>query len=444
MDLKVIATRIFHTTKLSAVAAGNRGPDYQFYDLVETPYLNVILIKPGEAGTKPFLSKDLAMDLKQVTHLGEREQVVIDVRRGFVTIQIPKSSEERGKTIYTSRNVPRGRDLKVVLGLDVMNQPLRFDFSRQMNTNLSFLGVPGSGKSVLMRHVNTSLAANNTPDRVKFLMIEAAKDGLDLTLFANLPHLIHPVITDPGEAESALAWAVTRLKTGLDGYRLFIVIDEVAALVSQRPEAVPLLMALVSQGRAMGIVNMLATQLTDKDTLGDGKAIFRQIHNVVLGKAGNAQLSYLLGNKAGLSAESLLGEGDLILSANDESGRFAGVFTTKQDILSLPRAERIERLPLAHYTNTEAVIEHEARTTKFETEPIPAEVVAAGLRSLQRQVCDRDYRARMAGREYYVMPVSEVKGLGRNLKTFKERDQVYITSLFKALWRKGLKLCSRK
>jgi hypothetical protein len=439
MELRAIVTRIYDTTKLLPLGPA---PDYRLHSVVETPFLHVILLKPGQAGTKPFLSRQLATDLKQVTALGDREEIVIDVRHGFVAIQVPTAPAERGKTVYTSRNVPRGRGLRVVLGLDVMNQPLSFDFAGQLNTNLSFLGVPGSGKSVLMRHVSTSLAAGNTPDRVRFLMIEVAKDGLDLRLFGKLPHLVHPVITEPAEAEAALAWAVTRLSEGLD-YRLFIVIDEVAALVSRRPAAIPLLMTLVGQGRAMGIANLLATQLSDRDTLGEGKVIFKQIHNVVLGKAGNAQLSYLLGNRSKLNAESLLGQGDLLLASSDETGRFAGIFPTRQDILALPQTESIARLPLGHYTNTEAVIEAERRPGP-DPEPIPAEVVAAGLHSLERQVGDPAYRAQLAGRQYYVLPVREVKALGRNLRVFKERDQVYITSLYRALWRRGLKLCSRK
>lgn len=445
--LREVATRIFDTTNLLPTGAVAGQGDYQIAGFITTPFLYVIKIDPMRASTKTFMVDRLANDIKLIAKLDQAEQVVIDVHRGFVCIEIPRPASERGQTVYTSANVPRGSGLRVPLGLDILNEPVYFNLGDETNTNLSFLGVPGSGKSVSMRRSIVTLAKNNNPDEVRFLMIEVSKDALDLRIFGRLPHLVHPVIVNPDEAEQALNWATAQTQMGKLPYRLVVCVDEVAELVRQRPNTIGLLMTLVSQGRAMNVCNLLATQITDKSTLGDGRAVFRQIHNNVLGKASNKQLSYYLGNRADLKAEALTGKGDLILKSNDVTTRFAGIFPTRDELERLPTTETVNRLPLNGYSNTEAVLEDTkalaAYTGQFEAKPIPPAIIAEGLISLQRQVCELEYRDAMRGRAYYVLPVSRVKELGRNPQTFKDRDQPFITSLYKELWKRGIGLCKR-
>jgi hypothetical protein len=446
--LQQVALRIYDTTGMLPVNAlrGVQG-DYTFVDFIQTPFLHVIKVKPHQTSTKSFMNDKLAIDIKLVAELETSEQVVIDVHRGFVSIQIPRAASDRNKTIYTSNEVPRGNGLRVVLGLDIFNEPVHLNLAGEMNTNLSYLGTPGSGKSVSMARTIVSLVKNNEPGEVKFLLIECAKNGIDLRKFDHIPHLLHPVVTDPAEALHALGYVAYQIKNGKLPFKLIICIDEVAELIRQQPDAIPLLMTLVSTGRATNVVNLLATQLTDKDTIGAGKAVFRQIHNTILGKASNKQLSYVLGNQSDLKAEALTGEGDLLLKSNDITTRFAGVFVTVADVEGLPRVERINHLPINHYTNTPAIIE-DTRTLvpsggQFEARNIPTSILAEGLWSLQRQVDEVEYRDAMRGRAYYVLPASRVKELGRNPATFKDRDQPYITGLYRELWKRGLRLCNR-
>lgn len=369
--LRQTAIAIYEATRMLPVGAvaGQQG-HYVFTDFVVTPFLNVIKLKPYQTPAKSFMTDKLATDIKLATALDVSEQVVIDVHKGFITIQIPRPKSERGQTVYTSANVPRGTGLRVSLGLDVFNEPVHFDFGQHMNTNLSFLGVPGSGKSVSMRRSIVSLAKNNDPDRVKFLMIEVAKDALDLRMFSRLPHLMHPVISNPLEAEHALNWLVVKIKEGPLPFKLVLCVDEVAELIGQQPDTTRLLASLIATGRAVNVVNLLATQITDRDTLGrEGRAVFRQIHNTILGKASNKQLSYVLGNSGGLRAEALCGEGDLLLRGNDQTARFAGVFTTAADVDQLPRVETVNSLPIGEYTNTEAVKEAVKPVAEIEETP---------------------------------------------------------------------------
>ncbi|MFN8459152.1 MAG: FtsK/SpoIIIE domain-containing protein, partial [Anaerolineae bacterium] len=213
--LEKIVLRIFDTTGLLPVnaVAGCQG-NYQIHEYIVTPFLFVITLNPLRTSTKDFTNDRLMADLKLVADLEASETVAIDVHRGFVCIQIPRPAEERGKLVLTSANVPRGSGLRVPLGLDILNMPVDFNFANEMSTNLSFLGVPGSGKSVAMRRSIVSLARNNAPSEVKFLLIEVAKDGLDLRIFGRLPHLVHPVITDPAEAAAALKFLVESINLG--------------------------------------------------------------------------------------------------------------------------------------------------------------------------------------------------------------------------------------
>ena len=133
-------------------------------------------------------------------------------------------------------------------------------------------------------------------------------------------------------------------------------------------------------------------------------------------------------------------QGDLKLSSNDITTRFAGVFTTGRDLERLPKTDVINRLPLTEETKT--IVPYQAERGA-PTRNIPPKIIVEGLYSLQRQVDELEYRNLMRGREYYIIPASKVQELGRNPTIFKERDQPYIKSLYKELWQRGLRLCKR-
>ena len=443
MDARHIAMTIYDTSGLVPSLPGRPG-NYRFRETIVTPFLTVFQIEPGACGTRPFLTQQLRDNLKAVSRIDKGEQVEVDIHRGRIVVQIPLPVSERGRRVYTSNSVPRGRHLRVSLGLDITNHPVYFDFAGEMNSSLAFLGSAGSGKGVSMQRSIAAIAGQNGPDNVKMLMLEVSKQSIDLLVFQNLPHLIHPVIEDLDEAESALGWAAAQTRRGTLPFKLFICVDELGELVTQRPETIPLLQTLVSQGRALGIRNLLATQVADKATIGEGTKVFRQVHNRVLGKVSNKQLSYLLGNASGLHAESLTGKGDLIMSTTEFTTRFAGVMNSPADFESLPRAESIPRLPIGEYTNTAAIAEDTYRSPGPDQQVIPADVVAEGLISLQRQMDDPQYRKQMSGKKYFVMPVSKVKAMGRNPAIFRDRDQPQLVRIYKTLLKRGWQLCAGK
>jgi hypothetical protein len=178
-----------------------------------------------------------------------------------------------------------------------------------------------------------------------------------------------------------------------------------------------------------------------------------------LGKAGNKQLSYILGNKSDLHAEELVGQGDLKLNAVGGTNRFAGIFTTRQELEALPKAPFINRLPLDDPWKSQNPRERPGAGGEgplgpppappspslakaiAQTKPISPELLCESLISLQRQMDDPTYRQDMRGRAYFILPPRRVKELGRNPEMYKTYDQPYLVEVFKALRRRGVQLC---
>lgn len=135
-------------------------------------------------------------------------------------------------------------------------------------------GTTGSGKSVMLNNIITSIIAKNTPWTARLLLIDPKR--IEFFTYKNHPMLWKPVITDTRKAESALADAVDEMENRFEymernemriwnGERLYIVIDELADLLCSADKKVSkhietLITRLVQKGRAAGIHCILATQ----------------------------------------------------------------------------------------------------------------------------------------------------------------------------------------
>lgn len=135
-------------------------------------------------------------------------------------------------------------------------------------------GTTGSGKSVMLNNIITSIIAKNTPWTARLLLIDPKR--IEFFTYKNHPMLWKPVITDTRKAENALADAVDEMENRFEemernemriwnGERLYIVIDELADLLCSADKKVSkhietLITRLVQKGRAAGIHCILATQ----------------------------------------------------------------------------------------------------------------------------------------------------------------------------------------
>ncbi|HEJ84244.1 MAG TPA: DNA translocase FtsK, partial [Desulfobacteraceae bacterium] len=98
--------------------------------------------------------------------------------------------------------------LPIALGKDITGSPFVTDLSRM--PHLLVAGATGTGKSVSLNAMINSLLFKVTPDMVRFVMIDPKR--IELSVYQNIPHLLHPVVTQPKEATRALKWAVEEME----------------------------------------------------------------------------------------------------------------------------------------------------------------------------------------------------------------------------------------
>ena len=224
--------------------------------------------------------------------------------------------------------------LSLALGKDIAGRPLFTDLRRA--PHLMIAGTTGSGKSVLLNAILTSLIYKSTPNELKFIMIDPKM--LELSIYEDIPHLLHPVVTEPIKAAAALKWAVAEMETRYkllseEGVRdiethnkniemensddkwerwlpyIVIVIDELADLMMVAPSEIKESVTRLSQkARAAGIHLIVATQRPSADIVaGLLKANFPTRISFHVSSKIDSRIILDTGG-----AESLLGKGDML------------------------------------------------------------------------------------------------------------------------------------
>ncbi len=102
--------------------------------------------------------------------------------------------------------------IPLLLGKDVSGHPMAVDLAQM--PHLLIAGRTGTGKSICLNSLILSMLMTRTPDEVKMLMIDPKM--VELSPYKNLPHLMHPVITDMKKAEAVLSWAVDKMEERYD------------------------------------------------------------------------------------------------------------------------------------------------------------------------------------------------------------------------------------
>src|SRR5690606_16680897 len=102
--------------------------------------------------------------------------------------------------------------LPLILGKDIGGQPILADLAKM--PHLLVAGTTGSGKSVVVNPMIMSLLYRLPPEKCRFIMIDPKM--LELSVYDDIPHLLCPVVTEPGKAVVALKWAVAEME---DRYR---------------------------------------------------------------------------------------------------------------------------------------------------------------------------------------------------------------------------------
>ncbi len=322
-------------------------------------------------GTKISKITSLANDLALATE-APTGQIRIEAPipgRNLVGIEIPNRSLEvvSLKTMLESQNMQKAKSkLAVPLGLDVSGNPVIADISRMPHVMIA--GTTGSGKSVIVNSIITSILFRASPTEVKMIMIDPKR--VELTGYNNIPHLLTPVVAEPAQAVSALKWAMKEMDRryvqfqdsgvkNIDTYNelagfqalpyILIFIDELADLMSLAAVEVEDSIARLAQmARATGIHLVLATQRPSVDVItGLIKA------NIPCRISFN--VSSMIDSKVIIDqpgAEKLLGRGDMLYVPPDQAKptRIQGTFVSDQDVKRVVNFIKSRGLPVQYTT----------------------------------------------------------------------------------------------
>jgi S-DNA-T family DNA segregation ATPase FtsK/SpoIIIE len=272
---------------------------------------SVAQIHPGPVVTTFEFKPDAGVKYSKVTGLADdlclamrAESVLIDRIPGKSTvgIQIPNAAREQIslRELLESEAYRRSTSkLTIALGKTIHGEPYMADLAAMPHLHIA--GSTGSGKSVGINGMLTSILYRSTPDDVRMIMIDPKR--LELGMYEDIPHLLTPVVVDPKQASNALRWAVRemeeRYKTlaavgvrNIEQYNrniqhaitekhtppeggfpkplpfIVVVIDELADLMMVASNEVEESIARLAQmARAVGIHLILATQRPSVDVI---------------------------------------------------------------------------------------------------------------------------------------------------------------------------------
>jgi DNA segregation ATPase FtsK/SpoIIIE-like protein len=255
--------------------------------------------------------------------------------------------------------------LTFALGRDVAGHARAADLSKM--PHLLIAGATGSGKSVMVNALISSLLCNATPDEVRLVLVDLKR--VELSAYNGLPHLMVPVITEPDRAKAALKWAVTEMENryrrfaganarNLAGYNetradpadrlpyIVLIIDELADLMMREGKNVEEpVVRLAQKARATGVHMVLATQRPSVNVVtGLIKANFPS--RIAFAMASQIDSRTIIDMPG---AEDLIGRGDMLFQPADlpRPIRLQGVYVSDKEIANICEHWRAEAEP--HY-----------------------------------------------------------------------------------------------
>lgn len=327
------------------------------------PRVTQFTLKPP-AGTK--LSKIAALDKELSLNLAAqsiRVEAPIPGKRA-VGIEVPnvKAATVRLSGVLDDKawkNI--SEPLSFVIGRDISGQPVIAALNKM--PHLLVAGQTGSGKSVMINTLLTSLLYQNSPADLKLILVDPKQ--VELTPYNDIPHLLTPVITEPEKCISALKWAVSEMERRLRTFAehkkrniaeynnltdqdsmpyVVIVIDELSDLMMMAARDVEALIVRIAQkARAAGIHLVLATQRPSVDVI-TGLIKANVPARIAFTVASQVDSRTIID---GAGAEKLLGMGDMLYSNSDmpKPRRIQGAFITDEETIKVNDFLRMQRPP---------------------------------------------------------------------------------------------------
>ena len=324
----------------------------------------VLEVVRGPAVTRYEIQPDIGVKVSRIVALTDDIALALaakDIRmeapipgKSAIGIEVPNNEV----SIVTMREVMETTvfqeaesKLTIAFGRDISGQTIVGNLAKM--PHLLVAGATGSGKSVCINGIITSILYKAKPDEVKFLMIDPKM--VELNMYNGIPHLLAPVVTDPKRASLALKKIVVEMekryelfsKSGtrnIEGYNklmkdnlpavlpyIVVIVDELADLMMVAANDVEeAIMRLAQMARAAGIHLIIATQRPSVDVI-TGVIKANIPSRIAFGVSSNVDSRTIL-DMAG--AEKLLGRGDMLFMPMGSSKpiRVQGAYLTDQEV----------------------------------------------------------------------------------------------------------------
>lgn len=325
----------------------------------------VVQVSRGPAVTRYELHPSAGVKISRIVNLSD--DIALNLAASSVRIEAPIPGKaavgievpNKEVVAVTLREVLESQEFQeykskvaFALGKDIGGKCMVADIAKM--PHLLIAGATGSGKSVCINTLITSIIYKATPEEVKLLMIDPKV--VELSVYNGIPHLMIPVVTDPKKASSALYWAVNemtqRYKTfadnnvrNIESYnklmeeidpqkkmpQIVIIIDELADLMMAAPNEVEdSICRLAQMARAAGMHLVIATQRPSVDVI---TGVIKANIPSRISFAVSSQIdSRTILDTAG--AEKLLGKGDMLFLPIGENKpiRIQGAFISEKEV----------------------------------------------------------------------------------------------------------------
>ena len=358
--------RTFRTFGVAArVPKAHRGPTVTLYE-VEV-----------EAGTKVNKVLSLADDIAYALATPDVRIIAPIPGKSAIGVEVPNKVRDfvmLGDVLRATAAKDDRHPLAVALGKDVHGRAQMVNLTKM--PHLLIAGATGAGKSSLINCFITSILMRTTPEQVKLVLVDPKR--VELAHFADLPHLLSPVIVHPKRAAEALGWVVREMEQryealamvgvrDVDGYReglasgtlripagqeekftdlpyIVIVIDELADLMLVSPRDVEDTIVRIAQmARAVGIHLVVATQRPSVDVV-TGLIKANIPSRIALMTSSQADSRVILDMNG---AEKLVGHGDMLYAPSNASKptRLQAAWVTEKEVHSVCEWIRAQREP---------------------------------------------------------------------------------------------------
>ncbi len=364
--------------------------------------------------------------------------------KGYVGIEVPNAQAAvvSLRDVMESepfRELQEGAALAIGLGQSVDGTPVAADLASM--PHLLIAGTTGSGKSVLVNAIIVSLLVNNTPDRLRFIMVDPKR--VELTSYNGVPHLVAPVVVDLERTLGVLKWVTREMD---ERYRRFseagarniedynrhlnsdqermpyivVVIDELADLMMLAPdETERVITRIAALARATGIHLVIATQRPSVDVVtGLIKANFPA--RIAFAVAGGVDSRVILDQPG---AERLLGKGDMLYLSGSApaAARLQGVLVSPEEVDNITGYWKRQALDEPGATPLPDVDAGD--------DDAPADSPPADMPPLPSPSPDAEARAAASQQAHLAFPDfsawEEEKGIELHERVSDERDELY-------------------